>query len=128
MRGVMGLPWRSKNCPPSRGYQGHLAISQEDHIPGVPQDGGNIRSYVHLTVALADNDTAGIAQAGGHDAVRLVRAEEDKGTCSLETWEGILHGGEQVLPGVKITGHHMDDNLCIGLGSEFYAVRLHLAA
>ena len=52
------------------GDHGHLAAFQKDHPPGVFEDGRHVGCDEHLALAVANSDTAGIAQTRGDQHVR----------------------------------------------------------
>ena len=67
-------------------------LSQEDHAPGVGQDGGHVGGDEVLAVAQADGHAAGVAQAGGDQAVGPAGAHDDNGVRAVD-------GGERAADG-----------------------------
>ncbi len=69
-------------------HHGHLAVLQEDHAPGVLQDGGDVGGDEGLAVAQADGHAAGVAQPGDHQPIGLAagHGHDGAGPCAGGPW------------------------------------------
>ena len=86
---------------------GDFLILQDNHIPGVGQDGGNIRGQIHFALAHADHQRP--AQTHAINGVRLVFADHRQGVAALHAAHGLLHGLEHIalIQAVQQVRHHL---------------------
>jgi len=97
-------------------HHGNLPVVQEDHSLGVVQDRWHVRSDEHFPVAHAEDDAAGVAEAGSHQAVGFIRAHGHDSARATQLRQGLPYGRGQVAgPLLVAAGHQMGDDLRVGL-------------
>jgi hypothetical protein len=93
---------------------GDLAVVQENHLPGVGEDRGDVGG--HELAALAEPDHQRWPLAGGDDLLRVVGRDHGDRVDAFDLADRAPHGRLEVA--VEVLGDQVDDRLGIGLGDE----------
>ncbi len=94
------------------------------------QDGRHVAGDVHLALAVADDDAAGVAQPRRNQAVGMAPAEHDDRARPLQIGQRLAHGQLEVAGAavVIVAVDEVDDDLGVGVALEDVALILQLLA
>ncbi len=128
MAGLDGLAVQRAEGRAVAGNDRHLAVFQEDHAPGMLEDGRHVGGDEHLAIAETDRHAAGVAQAGRDQRAGLAAGEGDDRARSPQLAERQPHGLGQRAARLVVEADEVHDHFGVGVRPELDAFGFQLGA
>jgi hypothetical protein len=112
-----GVPAEVRHPQGLRGDRRDVPVLEEHEVPGVREEGGDVRGHVPLTLAEADHE--GRPETRRHESLLFVAVEENDGVHPVDLRERRPGGVLERAPVVGL--HEVGQDLCVGLGHEAVA-------
>ena len=113
--GLDGPTVQRLHLHPLTRHDRHLVRLKEDDALGVLHNGRDIGSNEIFTLAQAEHNTSGVADAGADDFIGFVGRHQDDAVRALDLLKGAPGRFDQVLAGGLVPFDQLNDGLCVGV-------------